>query len=106
MYCRRWLGKQQWYSRLDNTDYYDENDYYCNVNEAFKMKLYTAFILAISILLLMTTPFCSILTRNVRGIMSSASSLSKLLDSHNIDFAFISEHKLPNEHNTFFILYT
>ena len=34
--------------------------------------------------------------------MSSASSLSKLLDSHNIDFAFISEHKMRNEHYTFF----
>ena len=28
MYCRRWLGKQQWPSRSDHTDYYDENDYY------------------------------------------------------------------------------
>ena len=69
--------------------------------KTFKMKLYS-FNLAISILLIMTTPFCSILTWNVRGIMSSAGSLSKLLDSHNIDLAFISEHKLRNEHNTFF----
>ena len=68
--------------------------------KTFKMKPYS-FNLAISILLIMTTPFCSILTWNVRGIMSSAGSLSKLLDSHNIDLAFISEHKLRNEHNTF-----
>ena len=40
-------------------------------------------------------------TWNVRGIMSSAGSLSKLLDLHAIDFAFISEHKLRNEHKTF-----
>ena len=33
MHCRRWLGKQQWSSRSDHTDYYDENDYYCNENE-------------------------------------------------------------------------
>ena len=38
--------------------------------------------------------------------MSSASSLSKLLDSHNIDFAFISENKMRNEHYTFFLFYT
>ena len=33
--------------------------------------------------------------------MSSAGSLSKLLDIHDIDFAFISEHKLRNEHKSF-----
>ncbi|MEW8548807.1 MAG: hypothetical protein AB2693_35355, partial [Candidatus Thiodiazotropha sp.] len=33
--------------------------------------------------------------------MSSAGSLSKLLDIYDIDFAFISEHKLRNEHKVF-----
>ena len=33
--------------------------------------------------------------------MSSAGSLSKLLDMHDIDFAFISENELWNEHKAF-----
>lgn len=45
---------------------------------------------------------CRILTWNVRGIMSSAGSLSKLLDEYNIDFAFIAEHKLREQHKSFF----
>ncbi|MCG7879467.1 MAG: hypothetical protein N0C90_24515, partial [Candidatus Thiodiazotropha endolucinida] len=35
------------------------------------------------------------------GIMSSAGSLSKLLDDNNIDLAFISEHKLREQHKSF-----
>lgn len=49
----------------------------------------------------MAASVCRILTWNVRGIMSSAGSLSKLLDIYEIDFAFISEHKLRNEHKLF-----
>ena len=33
--------------------------------------------------------------------MSSAGSLSKLLDTYEIDFAFISEHKLRKQHDVF-----
>ena len=33
--------------------------------------------------------------------MISAGSLSKLLDMHDIDFAFILEHKLRSEHKAF-----
>ena len=36
----------------------------------------------------------NIITWNVRGIMSSAASLSQTLDDLNIDIAFITEHKL------------
>ena len=52
-------------------------------------------------MIIMAASVCRILTWNVRGIMSSAGSLSKLLDIHDIDFAFISEHKLRNEHKSF-----
>ena len=44
---------------------------------------------------------CNILTWNVRGIMSSAGSLSQMLELYDIDFAFISEHKLRHEHSVF-----
>ncbi len=40
-------------------------------------------------------------TWNVRGIMSSASSLGKLLEAHDIDVAFITEHKLFEHSKTF-----
>ena len=53
------------------------------------------------VLLVMAASICRILTWNVRGIMSSAGSLSKLLDTYNIDFAFISEHKLRKQHDSF-----
>ncbi|WAR05956.1 hypothetical protein MAR_021325, partial [Mya arenaria] len=43
-----------------------------------------------------------ICTWNVRGIMSSAASLSNLLVSQNIDIAFITEHKLFN-HSKYFV---
>lgn len=43
-----------------------------------------------------------IVTWNVRGIMSSAASLSNLLDEENIDFAFITEHKLF-DHSKYFL---
>ena len=35
-----------------------------------------------------------LVTWNVRGVMSSAGTLSKLLDQQNVDIAFITEHKL------------
>ena len=37
---------------------------------------------------------CNVLTWNVRGAMSSAGSISYLLDKYNIDIACIIEHKL------------
>ena len=49
------------------------------------------------IIILMNTYLCNILTWNIRGAMSSAGSLSLLLNKHDIDIACISEHKLkPN----------
>lgn len=42
------------------------------------------------------------LTWNVRGAMSSASSLSVVLEKIDIDLAFITEHKLRPMHKTFF----
>ncbi len=36
----------------------------------------------------------NVLAWNVRGIMSTAYSLSQLLDTHKVDTALISEHKL------------
>lgn len=63
------------------------------------MKYYSA--LKALIIFIMAASVCRILTWNVRGIMSSAGSLSKLLDIYEIDFAFISEHKLRNEHKVF-----
>ena len=53
------------------------------------------------LLFIMAGTECNILTWNVRGIMSSASSLSKLLDDKNIDIAFISEHKVREQQDTF-----
>ena len=44
---------------------------------------------------------CNILTWNVRCIMSSAGSLSAMLDKYNTDIAFVSEHKLLPEHAEF-----
>ena len=57
--------------------------------------------LIISILTIMSVLSFSILTWNVRGIMSTAGSLSKILDYYNIDFAFISEHKLREQQQYF-----
>ena len=51
--------------------------------------------------IIILAPACRILTWNVRGIMSSSGSLSKLFDIYEIDFAFISEHKLRIEHEVF-----
>ena len=64
----------------------------------FKYGIFTYLLL---ILLIMASTECCILTWNVRGIMSSAGSLSKLLDDKNIDIAFISEHKLREQQDTF-----
>ena len=47
MYCRRWLGKQQWSSRLDHTDYYDENDYHRNENKEVDLNFQNETILLI-----------------------------------------------------------
>lgn len=44
---------------------------------------------------------CNILTWNVRGAMSSAGSISNLLDTYDIDIACISEHKLKSPSATF-----
>ena len=44
---------------------------------------------------------CNIFNWNVRGAMSSAGSLSKLLDDFDVDLAFISEHKLREQHKSF-----
>ena len=44
---------------------------------------------------------CNILTWNVRGIMSSAGTLSDILDKQNIDIAIITEHKLKVTHKEF-----
>ena len=57
--------------------------------------------LIISILTIMSVLNCTILTWNVRGIMSTAGSLSKILDDYSIDFAFISEHKLREQQKSF-----
>ncbi|MES9879586.1 MAG: reverse transcriptase family protein, partial [Sedimenticola sp.] len=46
-------------------------------------------------------PNCNILTWNVRGIFSTAGSLSQTLDDLRIDVAFISEHKLKQQHKEF-----
>jgi len=35
-----------------------------------------------------------LVTWNVRGVMSSAATLSKLLDQHNVDIAFVTMYKL------------
>ncbi len=68
------------------------------------------YILYLSISALLTTlimnksvyPNCNILTWNVRGIFSTAGSLSQTLDNLRIDVAFISEHKLKQQHKEFF----
>ena len=63
---------------------------------------YITFIYILSLFLsIMASPVCNILTWNVRGIMSSAGSLGKLLDDKNIDIAFISEHKLREQQSSF-----
>ena len=59
------------------------------------------FTYLLPILFVMASTVCRILTWNVRGIMSSAGSLSKLLDDKNIDIAFISEHKLRDSKTYF-----
>ena len=38
--------------------------------------------------------YLNIITRNVRGIMSSAVPLSHILNKHSVDIALICEHKL------------
>ena len=47
------------------------------------------------------THTCNILTCNVRGIMSSAGSLSHLLDKHRIDISIVTEHKLMQKSQRF-----
>ena len=49
-----------------------------------------------------TPTYCNIVSWNVRGIMSSASSLSYLLYKLDIDIAILCEHKLKPEHKLFF----
>ena len=44
---------------------------------------------------------CNLLTWNVRGIMSSAGTLSDILDKQSIDIAIITEHKLKDTHKDF-----
>ena len=66
--------------------------------QKFKYGIFTYLLL---ILLIMASTECRILTWNVRGIVSSAGSLSKLLDDKNIDIAIISEHKLREQQETF-----
>lgn len=43
---------------------------------------------------LMCSMSLNVLTWNVRGVMSSAFTLSKMLDTYNADIAVVSEHKL------------
>ena len=52
-----------------------------------------------AITIIMTT--LSILTWNVRGVMSSSLCLTKLLNEKNIDIALISEHKLFSYNRSF-----
>ena len=56
--------------------------------------LFIAYAMAIST--------CRLLTWNVRGVMSSAGSKRELLDTYDIDLAFINEHKLREQQNSFF----
>ena len=63
---------------------------------AFKHNLSYSFfsLLSLFCFLTMASMGLNILSWNVRGIMSSAYSLSCILDENNIDIALISEHKL------------
>ena len=54
----------------------------------------SSVILYLTCYILLGSMFLNVFIWNVRGVMSSAYTLSKMLDNYNVDIAILSEHKL------------